>query len=120
MDFVAEHGWKFLPYYRFEPNTGQWYHQKGHPEPSMRLANVRYDSGKMEYRTRHATEPEWALQGYLEESKAWLKKIEADRQDKQSPELGLNQDFESLRWFLLPHEAFAVGPTDVPHSPAAF
>ena len=120
VDFVAEHGWKFLPYYRFEPNTGQWYHQKGHPEPSMRLGNVRYDSGKMEYRTRHATEPEWALQGYLEESKAWLKKIEADREDKQFPELGLNQDFESLRWFLLPHEAFAVAPTEVPHSSAAF
>ena len=35
----------------------------------MRLADVSYRSGKMEYRSRHATEPEDALPGYLDEAR---------------------------------------------------
>ncbi len=107
VDFVAEHGCKFLPYYRFEPNSGKWYHYKGLPEPFMRLANIRYESGKMEYRTRHATEPEWALKHYLTESEEWLQKAEADLAKINLEKLVLNNDFESLRWFLLPSEAHA-------------
>ena len=67
--FVAEHGWKLLPHYRFDPVTALWHHRRGQPAAAMRLGDVTYRSGKMEYRSRHATEPEQALAGYLDEAR---------------------------------------------------
>ena len=66
--FVATQGWKLLPHYRFDLSTGRWHHRKGRPMVAMRLADLSYRSGKLEVRSRHATEPEWALSGYIEEA----------------------------------------------------
>ena len=63
---VANQGWRLLPDYRFDPNTGHWVHRRGRREPPMRLHDVRYRSGKLEYRSAHVREPEWALETYLE------------------------------------------------------
>lgn len=39
VEFVADHGWRFLPLYRFDPGTGGWEHRRGRsPEPSFSLA----------------------------------------------------------------------------------
>ena len=35
---VAEHGWRLLPDYRFDPATGLWRHRDGPVEPPLRLA----------------------------------------------------------------------------------
>ena len=65
---VAKEGYKLLPLYSFDRATGKWRHRQGRPEPPLRLTDVSYQGGKMEYRSRHATEPEWALDGYLTEA----------------------------------------------------
>jgi len=63
--FIANHGWKLLPHYRFDLASGQWVHRKGRPTEAMRLTDLSYRSGKLEFRSRHSTEPEWVLSGYL-------------------------------------------------------
>jgi len=101
---VAEHGWRLLPHYRFNPTTGQWTHRSGHREPPMRLLDVRYKTGKLEYRSAHVREPEWALETYLEEAEKILRAntTPASAPDDDPP---LSADFEHLRWFPLPREA---------------
>jgi len=103
---VASEGWKLLPQYRFEPLTGLWHHRRGRPDPVMKLGHVSYRGGKMEYRSRSATEPEWALASYLEDAK----KVFAAAPgccELAVEDLDLTKDFEDLRWFPLPCEARA-------------
>jgi selenocysteine lyase/cysteine desulfurase len=102
---VATDGWKLLPQYRFEPLTGLWHHRRGRPDPAMRLAHVSYRAGKMEYRSRRATEPEWALPSYLEDAKKVLDAACKSCDCADDPPL--TEDFEELRWFTLPGEARA-------------
>ncbi|HAA55678.1 MAG TPA: aminotransferase [Myxococcales bacterium] len=101
VDLVANEGWKLLPDYTFEPHTGQWRHKRGKPEPAMSLSDLTYRAGKLEFRSSHATEPEWALQQYIEDAK----QIFADPPSHQDePNVELSKDFETLRWFPLPQE----------------
>ena len=98
---VAEHGWRLLPHYRFCPKTGLWRHRDGHPDAPLHLADVSYRGGKMSYRSGHATEPEWALAGYLDEARRLFAQS-PDEASAEDPEL--SADFEHLRWFPLPSE----------------
>jgi len=105
---VAREGWKLLPHYRFDPDTGLWHHRGGRPAAAMRLADVSYRAGKMEFRARHATEPEWSLPGYLEDARRIID--EACLALASAPPLEdapLTPDFEHLRWFSLPAEVQA-------------
>lgn len=102
--FVAEEGWKLLVHYRFEPATGRWHHRAGRPESTLRLHDLGYQSGKLEYRSRHATEPEHVLATYLDEARKIAHEIERDAPSLIAPPVSLSEDFESLRWFPLPHE----------------
>ncbi|MBS2020816.1 MAG: aminotransferase class V-fold PLP-dependent enzyme [Deltaproteobacteria bacterium] len=102
---VAEHGWKLLPLYDFDPLTGLWRHKKGRPDPAMRLSDVTYRSGKLEYRTRRATEPEWILPTYLDEAQRVF--ADAEAKFKLAPfeaEPQVSSNFHRLRWFPLPNE----------------
>jgi hypothetical protein len=72
--------------------------------PLMTLDDVRYTSGKLEYRSRHSTEPEWVLPGYVQEAR---KIIEAAGNElmPRDVEAHVSDDFEELRWFPFPSEA---------------
>jgi len=102
IDLVAREGWRLLPQYTFCPRTGLWRHRDGRPEPVMRLHDVDYGTGRMEFRSRHATEPASALRHYLEEGRRIL--AEAGTDDEVARPV-LSADFEHLRWFPLPDEA---------------
>ncbi len=105
---IAREGWKLLPHYRFDPDTGLWHHRRGRPAPEMRLADVSYRAGKMEFRSRYATEPEWSLPGYLEDARRIIDAAVAEA--AVAPSLAdppLTPDFEHLRWFALPAEVQA-------------
>ena len=119
--FVAEHGWKFLPDYRFEPDTGLWLHVGAQRSAPLRLGDISYRGGRMSYRTRRATEPEWALAGYLEEAHAIVAKLEADTCARPRPvDPTLTDDYQHLRWFPLPGDAHDAlcGKTNAPTSAA--
>ncbi|MCK6551917.1 aminotransferase class V-fold PLP-dependent enzyme [Myxococcota bacterium] len=103
--FVAAHGWKLLPHYRFDLASGQWYHKRKRPEPALKLSDLSYRSGKLEYRSRHMTEPEFALHGYLAQAERIvadaLAEFERTPVDVEPP---LPAAVEHLRWFPLPSE----------------
>ena len=102
---VAAEGWKLLPQYQVEPKTGQWTHVRGRPEPPMSLRSLSYRSGKLEYRSRHATEPEWVLATYLDEARKLFDAAPQAVPDALVCQPQLSGDLEHLRWFLLPLEA---------------
>jgi selenocysteine lyase/cysteine desulfurase len=100
---VATHGWRLLPYYRFEPETGLWRHRDGLATPPMSLFDITYESGVMEYEHRRRTGADHELQGYLEAAGQVLDAAQASLPDP----IGLpdvTPDFEHLRWFPLPDE----------------
>ena len=67
---IASDGWRLVPHYNFNPDTGEWRHRAHNPADVLRLDELSYRTGKMEYRSRHATEPEWALPSYIDEAQA--------------------------------------------------
>ncbi|MEM9193265.1 MAG: aminotransferase class V-fold PLP-dependent enzyme [Myxococcota bacterium] len=106
VDFVATHGWKFLIDYRFDGDTGLWHHQGGRPAPALRLHDLSYESGRLEYDARQARAPERALAGYLDEAKAGVEALVDSLPGRSLVEPpGFREDFEALRWFPLPGEA---------------
>jgi selenocysteine lyase/cysteine desulfurase len=104
VDMVAEHGWKLLPEYHFEPATGLWKHRAGAVEPPLRLSQVSYDpaTGDMlRPPVDRERAPESALVEYLEQARA-LFAASAGWSLDDCPPLHVSADFESLRWFDLP------------------
>jgi len=101
---VANDGWRLLPHYRFDPDTGEWRHRGTAAKRSMSLADVSYRTGKMEYRSRHSTEPEWALPSYIDEAKKIIAATTEEFRTLEIQEVARTADFEELRWFPLPSE----------------
>lgn len=107
VNLVATHGWRLLPDYEFNPESGLWRHRNGPAEPPLRLSQIHYaEDGSMVYPRLADVAPESALQGYLEEGRRILVDAQPDTQPTDSGELvaaGLvRADFDTLRWFDLP------------------
>jgi len=110
---VADRGWMLLPQYRFDSESGTWCHRDARAEPSMRLTDVTYRAGRMEYVSKHQTLPEAALAEHLAAARRIL-----DGAEQALPSIGhevhLSAALEHLRWFPLPEE---IG-SDVSGGPA--
>jgi len=77
------------------------------PGRTLRLDDISYGSGRMQYRSAHITEPESALGEYMEE--AWriielMKNLAESGQEKDATPPTLGGELERLRWFPLPGE----------------
>ncbi len=108
ISMIAKDGWKLLPQYRFCSTSGGWRHKDGIPKPPFSLDNIKYDSGKMEYRCNRTSEPEWVLNSYLDEAKEVFSRpidIASAVDPKRS------EDFDVLRWFALPSETWKTAGT---------
>ena len=103
---VAEHGWKLLPQYRFEPTTGLWKHRGGPVEPPLRLAQLRYDEdGILRFPPTDDLAPDTARADALAAAAETVR--ERVRMSIRAPaawSTELGADFEHLRWFELPAE----------------
>jgi selenocysteine lyase/cysteine desulfurase len=99
---IADEGWRLLPYYRFEAETGLWEHRDGRGEAPLSLSEIDYSDGTMRYEHRPQRDPDAVLPTYLDEARSIL--------DHALPYRGtvevetFDDDFEELRWFTLPHE----------------
>jgi selenocysteine lyase/cysteine desulfurase len=103
---VASDGWRLLPDYRFDPITGQWRHRGGRASRAMSLRDLSYRSGKLEFRARMVTEPEWALEGYLDAARQIFDATASRFSGEMAFDMvAPSDDFEELRWFPLPAEA---------------
>lgn len=101
---IADDGWKLLPRYTFEPETGLWRHQDWEPRGLMSLDDLEYGSGRLQYRSRHIVEPETVLADHLADARRILNEADpsAGRGSADEPELG--EGFRALRWFVLPSD----------------
>ncbi len=106
--FVAEHGWKLMPHYAFEADTGLWKHRGGGLLAGLGLDDVEYSSGRLQYPSRHRTEPESAFQQYLERAGELVAEAERDFVEGLEPRF-LEEGLEGLRWFPLPGDAARRG-----------
>jgi hypothetical protein len=68
---------------------------------------VSYRCGRLEFRSRHATEPEAALPGYLDDARRIIAATQAEYAGLELAERPMTEDFEELRWFPLPCEVLA-------------
>ncbi len=114
VSLVAAHGWRLLPDYRFEPQSGLWRHRAGPVEPPLRLDQVAYDeaSGAMTYPSHDEPVPETALAGYLDEAHR-IFEVAAERRGvgpMRLPDGLVSADFERLRWFQLPAACLVETP----------
>jgi selenocysteine lyase/cysteine desulfurase len=104
---LANEGWKLLPLYRFDPESGAWHHRSGPRSPSLSLHDVSFAAGSPELHRPRATEPESALEGYLDEARRIVREVEADADRTKLEDPVLPTTFERIRWFPLPGEALA-------------
>lgn len=103
--FVAQHGWKFLVDYRFDHVTGLWHHRNGPVEPPMRLRDLSFVNGVLNYPHHDDTAPESILPTYLVAAREMADAREWTPSDDQTHEetlKRLGEGFEHLRWFELP------------------
>jgi selenocysteine lyase/cysteine desulfurase len=105
VQLLATHGWKLLPLYRFDPETGLWRHAQAPPEPSISLHDLSFATGGPRSSRRRSTEPESALARHLEEARSVIEGIEREPPRGPLPDPALTPEFERIRWFPLPGEA---------------
>ena len=107
VDFLAEHAWKLLPLYRFDPRLGLWHHRDRPRRPPLTLAGFPYAEGTGHGRLRLSAD-ESLLAGHLEEAGRIVSEVEAHPPADVAPAAEVSEDFERLRWFPMPHEALAA------------
>jgi selenocysteine lyase/cysteine desulfurase len=93
---IASDGWRLLPLYTYESETGVWRHRDGLPKPPSSLNDVDFSGSER----APTTAPVDSLEQYLEEAKRILSESPLD--DGSGP--SLSEEAEELRWFPTPME----------------
>ncbi|WP_203454108.1 aminotransferase class V-fold PLP-dependent enzyme [Jiangella aurantiaca] len=108
---IARDGYRLLPDYGFDPHTGLWRHREGTSRPPVRLTGLHYDEqGALVGAERHERVGEEALAAHLDDARAVL----AGRPDTvEDGPTGLSDEFEALRWFVLPPSCVLTGDRSV-------
>ncbi|XP_069131518.1 uncharacterized protein [Argopecten irradians] len=106
---TAQHCWKLLPQYMFNPETGEW-RQKNFQVFKDRkwLGHIRYNSGKMQYRV-----PPPVVKGplpadyqdCLQKARELFSQAEKTKYQLADHRQMFDDQSQKYRWFLLPSEA---------------
>ena len=114
VELLADEGWRLLPHYDFGTETGIWRHRDQGQGCNLRLGDIGYGSGRMEYRSRHITEPETAFADYLSAAGDMIGVMRELAEAGGHPQAALHGapvvldgELERLRWFPLPGEPAA-------------
>ncbi|XP_041970127.1 uncharacterized protein LOC121726703 [Aricia agestis] len=110
LKMVATEGWKILPQYVVNSETGQWRH---HSSSVLRdrksLYSLRFNDGKMCANERRISGPGIFPQTYTECLQTARNLFNRARKLAMKciiePEVGFNPKIDYLRWFMLPKEA---------------
>ncbi|XP_028516147.1 uncharacterized protein LOC110243543 [Exaiptasia diaphana] len=120
---VADHGWKLLPQYMFNPETGEWKHRRHKVFRDRKwLGSISYLDGHMTYPAPTKTEglPK-DPQDCLLTAKQIFENAEKSATTLSDHTLLLSKEGEKLRWFLLPSEAATIlqhkPPSHLPKTP---
>jgi selenocysteine lyase/cysteine desulfurase len=101
VNLIAEHGWKLLPLYTFNPATGLWRHRDAPDTAPMGLEDLDFTNPAP---PGGATESEAALAGYLEEALNIFEQAQNAKSTTTTTTASLSKEAEALRWFPLPEE----------------
>lgn len=102
---IASHGWKLLPWYRFNPTSGLWVHCNGLPEAPLSLHDIKYSEDGLRYPSHRHREGVAQLPDYLNYAKTLFADPAAQLgQPPATKQPHLDSEFEKLRWFWLPNE----------------
>ena len=105
VNWVATNGWKLLPEYIYERNTGEFYHPNVKKFPGRRwLGDLDLSTGVPKYDAQIRLVPEGhSLESYFVQAD----KLVAPRKKaiEKKSQMSLVEGTEYLRWFLLPQEA---------------
>lgn len=104
VNLIAEHGWRLLPHYRFEPDTAVWRHRLGLPRPPMTLFDIDYRDGSLTHPVARLQATDDSFGSYLEEAHRLFATSAAIA---GSVDDILEKDAEALRWFPMPNEVMA-------------
>jgi selenocysteine lyase/cysteine desulfurase len=99
--FVANEGDRFLPDYRFDPQSGLWRHRRMAQGSPMGLADLSYDGMPEGGYARHVARADVSsLADYLSQARALA--ADRPRPDTSAVVDRLEPEAEALRWFDLP------------------
>jgi selenocysteine lyase/cysteine desulfurase len=105
VEFIATHGFKFLPVYEFDLRSGLWTHcdlQTG--KPFSLMDDVAYEEGRLQYRSTRATCLEGDCKVYLQQAEELAGFTWKNRQRYQWNRVDLAEDLAPLIWFDLPQD----------------
>ena len=111
VSWVATNGWFLLPLYQVDLVSSMWHNMDKSRHEPIRLSNVSYRSGSLEFRSRHIHEPVDSLVAYLAEAdKIKASSIAGYKTSNRIYEVPLEvvDGFEALRWFHQPWEVLSV------------
>ena len=102
VEWIASHGHKLLERYELDVSRSIWRHRNWRPESrALRLDEIRYTEGRLDYRSRHANEPSWARETYKQEAEAILTSLGGTSEHASGDSMA---QFDTLRWFVLPQD----------------
>ncbi|KAK7474251.1 hypothetical protein BaRGS_00034494, partial [Batillaria attramentaria] len=107
---VAEQGWKLLPQYMFNPETGEWRQRDQQVFRERKwLGHISYAGGQMEYALPKPSCLEKARQVFAKAGKSRMKLPDHSQM--------FDEEARRYRWFLLPSEAGEILGGNLPGSP---
>ncbi|MCG8557290.1 MAG: aminotransferase class V-fold PLP-dependent enzyme [Proteobacteria bacterium] len=105
--WIADHGFKVMPDYRFQPDSGQWSHTSGDRHALRSLREIDYGDGRLHFPFRTRPNPAMERARYVQMADEVVAGAQQRFLDLQLEPPRLTADFEHLRWFPLPHEVLA-------------
>lgn len=134
LKMVATEGWKLLPQYVLDPDTGEWRHHTNSVFKDRKwLGSIRYTDGKMITSERRVSGPGVFPQSYSDCLQTARNIFNRARKMAQRYPLQIDQSIiftdetRLLRWFILPNEAqdLLLGNSqnvkqDVPFNPVTY
>ncbi|KAL5012515.1 hypothetical protein ScPMuIL_011066 [Solemya velum] len=109
VELISEHGWKLLPQYMFNPETGEWRHRTFQVFKDRKwLGHISYTSGKMTYKVPPLTVKGPLPTGFrdcLDRARILFHQAEKAKNSLADQSLMFDEESNKFRWFLLPSEA---------------
>ncbi|XP_045204421.2 uncharacterized protein LOC123557183 [Mercenaria mercenaria] len=106
---VAEEGWKLLPQYMFNPETGEWRQRNFQVFKDRKwLGHISYNSGEMAYKIPPLVDKGPLPDNYqdcLQKARNLFAQAGKTRYQLADHTVMFDEASKSLRWFLLPSEA---------------
>ncbi len=99
VELIAEHGWRLLGKYHYDPDRGIWVNGDAQAISSRNLDEISFDRGIFQAPENPDHGPRLALPHYLEQARQILTTAEIGRTETFPP---LPAEFEDLRWFAIP------------------